>query len=365
MVSKITQGDLLEMLLQAGINTGFSVPCSITKEWHQLAVADERFDLQVTTHEHNLPGLAIGHWFGTGKPALIHMQNSGLPNAGDGLISCASPDVYNIPLLSLITWRGHDLSDESEPHQAIGQRTESLIASIFGVSATITGDPLGTNPREAFDAAIEAANHGRQGVYCLSPLALKENKGDRKNLLTCSPDQTIRVSVKVDGWNFDGSCSRDMAIKMILAAHPDAAILFSNGYTSRAAQAIQDSPHHFYNIGYMGGTLAIGYGLARSRPDLEVIVVDGDQNASMSCMKDHLQAMPLPNLFWYILDNGAGSSVGASKSLPLASAYQDMAQVINVDPDSHNAFLHPRVRAEGRNKLDQLATRFRNWIQQS
>ena len=52
---------------------------------------------------------------------------------------------------------------------------------------------------------------------------------------------------------------RDSAITAIRGAHPGAALLFSNGYTCRAAQALADRPSDFFNVGYMGGTLAIGW----------------------------------------------------------------------------------------------------------
>jgi hypothetical protein len=168
--------------------------------------------------------------------------------------------------------------------------------------------------------------------------------------------------------------SRDEAILAIAARHPEAAILFSNGYTARAAQAVADRPGNFYNVGYMGGTLAIGWSLARSRPDLEVVVVDGDQNAMMSGMKDNLLAEYPPNLHWYILDNGIGASVGGAVSLPLAPVYDHMARVVATRPDGPGPFRHPRVRTTGAyaaeakyqapGTLTGLARGFRRWVAQ-
>ena len=156
-----------------------------------------------------------------------------------------------------------------------------------------------------------------------------------------------------------------MLFRSIRAAHPGAAVLFSNGFTSRAAQACADRASDFFNVGYMGGTLAIGWALARCRPDLEVVVVDGDQNALMSAMKDHLLIDDPANLHWYVLNNGVGASVGGPTSLPLSPLYHCLARVVPTRPD-HLPFAHPRVGlGESRSpsaSLAPLARRFRAWI---
>jgi thiamine pyrophosphate-dependent acetolactate synthase large subunit-like protein len=157
--------------------------------------------------------------------------------------------------------------------------------------------------------------------------------------------------------------SREEAIRTIAARHPNAALLFCNGFTSRAARATVDHERAFYNIGYMGGTLAIGWGLAMSRPDVDVVVIDGDQNALMSAMKDQLAADYPPNLHWYILDNGIGASVGTSESLPLGAMYDDLARIVRTKPDEPGSFVFPRVAATEPNAaLSTLALRFRSHL---
>jgi|694.fasta_scaffold130538_2 phosphonopyruvate decarboxylase len=367
---------------KGGISTIFTVPCSVTAGWAALASEASRrgsLRLQPTTHEGNLVGLAIGHWFGTGEPALIHLQNSGLANAADGLISCAGAEVFDLPLVALITWRGHDASDVSEPHQAIGRRTEALVAEVFGPVAVITGDRLGReNPLQGLAAAIRAAQCGGRGVLQLSPAAFTASAtqavscADAPRCCSTQAMGGMPGTTALDG-TLCAAPSRDAAIATILATHPDAAVLFSNGYTARAAQVVGDRPGNFYNVGYMGGTLAIGWSLACSRPDLEVVVVDGDQNAQMSAMKDHLLQWSPANLHWYVLDNGVGASVGsdsvaAPRSVPLAAAYRRLANVVTIPADPPGPFPHPRVAvpaAAGTPRsanLAPLARRFRDWI---
>ena len=51
-------------------------------------------------------GLATGYYLATRKIPVVYMQNSGLGNAVNPLMSLTDKEVYNIPLLLLIGWRG-------------------------------------------------------------------------------------------------------------------------------------------------------------------------------------------------------------------------------------------------------------------
>jgi phosphonopyruvate decarboxylase len=374
-----------------------SVPCSITDTWHALA-ADEaargRLRLVMTSHEGNLAGIAGGIWFGTGRAALVHMQNSGLPNAGDGFISFADREVYGVPMCALVTYRGATESDASEPHQAIGRRTDALVSAVFGPEATIEGCRHGRDARGSLERALRASTGGGIGVMKLAESGFAKSglpwfaTGDAptsarspagavgalpRHMRASRADEARSCCADA---GIDARPTRDEAIRAIAARHPNAALLFCNGFTARAARAIVDSPRCFYNIGYMGGTLAIAWGLATSRPDVEVVVVDGDQNALMSAMKEQLRAEFPPNLRWYVLDNGIGASVGTSESIPLGSSLDGLAEVIATRPDEPGSFPHPRVSAVGarfgdespagiRGTLQSLSWRFRDWLASS
>lgn len=369
-----TDRSLLEVYLARGITDLISVPCSITDTFHALAAEAHRaarMNLVLTNHEGNLAGIAGGVFLGTGRPALVHMQNSGLPNAGDGFISFADPEVHGIPMAVMVTYRGATVADRSEPHQAIGRRTDALCIAIFGDDAVICGRRDGRGLAEEVGRSIEAAQSGAIGVVKVAEAGFRKTHrptlqatGDR-----ASPDcrRAIRAAKGADSIDpalrSAVALSRDEAIRTIAALHPGAALLFCNGFTSRAARAVADSPRNIYNIGYMGGTLAIGWGLAKARPDLEVVVVDGDQNALMSAMKEQLAADYPPNLHWYILDNGIGASVGTSESMPLPASCHDLARVVETRADEPGSFPHPRVGAviDGA-PFRTLAARFRAWI---
>jgi len=383
-----TDRDLLQAVLASGVREIVSVPCSITDTWHALA-ADEaargRLRLVMTAHEGNLAGIAGGIWFGTGRPALVHMQNSGLPNAGDGFISFADREVFGVPMCALVTFRGATASDASEPHQAIGRRTDALVSAVFGPEAAIEGSRDGFESLPSFERALHAASGGGIGVMKLAESGFVKSglpwfataHAPQAASLSASRCARVRATATLDSRRIESSLdarpTRDDAIRAIAARHPHAALLFCNGFTARAGRALVDSPRCLYNIGYMGGTLAIGWGLATSRPDVEVVVIDGDQNALMSAMKEQLRADFPPNLHWYVLDNGIGASVGTSVSVPLGASLEGLAEVIATRPDEPGSFRHPRVSAVGarfdreapaemQGTLRALSFRFREWL---
>ena len=379
--------ELLQEYLRLGISDILSVPCSITDTWQWLAAQASlagSLRLTMSNHEGNLPGLAAGVFLGTGQPALVHLQNSGLFNAGDGFLTLVSPAIYRIPVAVMVTYRGSYPDDSSEPHQEIGRRTDELTAAIFGDSRSVFNSYSGGCLLDQVRGSVSVARAGGVGVLKLSPVAFRKtvvaHLAEPFPAVTIEQIEALRAS-KGDlslpsTLGFAGAVHRDQAIAAIVAAHPKAAILFCNGYTSRAAQAVADRWGNFYNLGYMGGTLAIGWALARSQPDLEVVVVDGDQNAQMSSMKDHLLANYPVNLYWYVLNNHVGASVGTAQSIPLAPIYQFLARVMETIPDQPDSFPHPRVCAKGANIVDDppagekhnlasLARGFRAWVQQT
>ncbi|MFM7449812.1 MAG: hypothetical protein ACKO24_14610 [Leptolyngbyaceae cyanobacterium] len=404
-----TDLEILQRYIDLGIRYAFAVPCSITDTWTQFAcdaTKQSLWSFNLTNHEGNLAGLAAGVFLGTGQPALIQLQNSGLPSIGDGLISMANRKVCGIPLVLLVTHRGSDGDDDSEPHQEIGRRTEALITTIvddsgqvFSVakkqdrlkrsfehlasSSSLESAMLVLNGEleggllSQLDRSVAVAKHNEIGV-----LILKEKDFKKTATTRCLSSQFGRIqdiappSVKLQRpvpISFARPVDRDTAIRAIAEVHPDAAMVFCNGYTARAALAVADRPSNFYNVGYMGGTLAIGWSIAKCRPDLEVVVIDGDQNALMSTMTPHLWLDYPLNLYWYILDNQMGASVGGAPSLPLPAILQQLAYRIETISDPPGSFKHPRVSADRASfesqpppsmlgHLTSLTWRFREWV---
>ncbi len=382
-----TDIELTEKLTtEAGIKEVYWVPCSITDTIQNLMVkkdAKGEINYYQMVNEHSLAGAAAGNYLASSRRALIHMQNSGLPNAADGIISFAN--VYKIPIPSIVTDRGNSLKDDSEPHQEIGKMTNILTRTVF--KGRTHGDRLGRGILKAADKMLEETKDGYPSVLRLAPeafrkvhkLSLSEEEFDYEKY-----EENKKMFVKEHGQQTNPIDSgeplaREEALNRIkketeIKYGKDVALVVSNGYNSRAAQASIDRLGNFYHVGYMGGTLAIGWGMAKANPDLNVVVIDGDQNAMMGKMTEILDHDYPNNLQWVIVDNRHGTSVGTARSPIIPSWYYDQAWIINTIPEKPGEFKAPRVGKRGAyfeddisymesrlGPLEYHAERFKDW----
>ena len=81
----------------------------------------------IATNEGSAVSLGIGHYLSTKKMPCIYMQNSGLSNALNPLISIAHQKVYSIPLLLIIGWRGSPKLIDEPQHNLKGKITRKLL----------------------------------------------------------------------------------------------------------------------------------------------------------------------------------------------------------------------------------------------
>ncbi|MGH2375966.1 MAG: thiamine pyrophosphate-dependent enzyme, partial [bacterium] len=87
----------------------------------------------------------------------------------------------------------------------------------------------------------------------------------------------------------------------MLGTQPVLANLGGNTYDLFAAE---DRPENFYMWGAMGSVSSVGLGLALARPDLRVIVLDGDGSLLMNLGSlATISALRPPNLVHIVFDN--------------------------------------------------------------
>jgi phosphonopyruvate decarboxylase len=103
-------------------------------------------------------------------------------------------------------------------------------------------------------------------------------------------------------------------------------VIATTGYTGRELYALDDRPSHFYMVGSMGCASSLGFGLARVRPDLTVVVVDGDGAALMRMGNlATIGAYRPANLIHLVLDNEAHDSTGAQSTVSAATDFAGIA----------------------------------------
>ena len=95
--------EFYNILAKSDISFFTGVPDSLLKQFG-LCVDDHVPEDRhiIAANEGNAIALALGRYLGTGKPALVYMQNSGFSNAINPLVSLADAEVYGIPMLLMV-----------------------------------------------------------------------------------------------------------------------------------------------------------------------------------------------------------------------------------------------------------------------
>lgn len=288
------------------------VPDSLLKEL--LLVISQRVSGQqhvICANEGAAVALAAGYNLGSGKIAAVYMQNSGLGNAINPLLSLTHSRVYSIPLLLLIGWRGEPGQLDEPQHIASGQALLGLLQQL-NIPCSIVGSET-SNLEEVVASAVQECQSQ------LQPYALIFKSGTFSKARYQYPATKMFV------------LSRREAIRIVLnALSAQDLVVSSTGYTSRELYderiaLKENSDIDFLNIGAMGHTSQIALGLAMARPERKVVCLDGDGAAIMHMGSLTTIGSTAPtNLIHIILNNGAHDSVGGQ---PTAGLFIDFSMI--------------------------------------
>ena len=120
-----------------GIDFYAGVPDSLLKNLCAYITdhADECHNI-IAANEGGAMGLAAGHYLATGQIPVVYMQNSGEGNIINPLASLTDPEVYNIPVLLVIGWRGKPGVHDEPQHVKQGKVTTGLL-NIMGIDYSV------------------------------------------------------------------------------------------------------------------------------------------------------------------------------------------------------------------------------------
>ena len=124
----LDQKIVFDELHKYGIDFFAGVPDSYLNGFCNYALRNYPDRTIIAANEGNAVGIAAGHYFATKEIPLVYMQNSGLGNAINPLASLADKDVYAVPMLILIGWRGQGNTEPNHPqHKLQGEITPGLL----------------------------------------------------------------------------------------------------------------------------------------------------------------------------------------------------------------------------------------------
>lgn len=294
----------IEALREKGIDCFAGVPDSLLK--NICAYITDHFDAEhniIAANEGAAVGLAAGHYLATGQPACVYMQNSGEGNIINPLASLTDQEVYNIPVLLLIGWRGRPGVHDEPQHVKQGKVTTGLL-NVMGVNYEVLSKEEDKAAKQIEKAAKALTN---KKVFAL--VIEKDTFEDYKL-------QNVEVN--------DLTMSREEAIQTVAAALGEKdCIVSTTGMISRElfeyrAAMNQGHERDFLTVGSMGHASQIALGIAMAKTDRKVWCFDGDGATIMHMGSMAIVANKAPkNYVHVVFNNGAHDSVGGQPTVGL------------------------------------------------
>tara|TARA_B100000989_G_scaffold297973_1_gene285517 strand:- start:8729 stop:9868 length:1140 start_codon:yes stop_codon:yes gene_type:complete len=314
----------LDYLRENEINFFSGVPDSLLK--HFCACVTDKCRKEnhiISANEGGAVALGIGNYLGTKKIPLIYLQNSGLGNVINPLISLASPEVYGIPMILMIGWRGEPGIKDEPQHVHQGRVMNDILAAMdipYTILSKIQDQAL-LQTKEIIELASKK--------NCPVAIIIQKNTFNEYS---------------IDKKKTPFELGREDAVKEVVEnIHEKSCIICTTGMASRELfeyRVFKNQSHQkdFLTVGGMGHANQIALGLSQTNPSRLVYCLDGDGAAIM-----HMGGMPIigqspiTNLVHILLNNGVHDSVGGQPTVGFeinfcaiakASGYQ---KVISID----------------------------------
>ena len=243
--------------------------------------------------------VGIGYHLKSKKIPLIYMQNSGFGNAIDPLTSLCAKQVYSIPLLILIGWRGAPNIKDAPQHTMVGETILRQLKLFKIKNVTLKTD----KDLKKISKLINFAKKNKTPVACLiEPKTFTKVKNSRKII------------------EDKNSISRPEAIAAILEnIKRKTKIVSTVGYTSRELHQINKETKknlvkEFLMVGGMGHTATTSLGLSIQNKE-NIICLDGDGSFIMHMGGIATAVIYAKNFKYILFDNNSHESTGNQLTL--------------------------------------------------
>lgn len=250
----------------------------------------------ICANEGNSVALGAGYHLATGKIPVIYMQNSGEGNIVNPVTSLTNDNVYAIPQIFIVGWRGEPGVHDEPQHIYQGRITVKLLEDLdintFVISSETTVEEL----KSVMASFNEQLNKGKSVAFIIKKGALVyDNKVSYKN---------------------DSTMKREEIIEHIVSFSKKDPIISTTGKASRELYEIrkhnnEGHQYDFLTVGSMGHSSTIALGIALNEPKKKIWCIDGDGAVLM-----HMGAMAVigannpTNLVHVVINNSAHETVG-------------------------------------------------------
>ena len=303
---------MAERIHSLGISTVTGIPDSTLKLFCEHVQTSALFSHSVCANEGAAAGIAIGSYLATGKPACVYLQNSGLGNLVNPYTSLAHREVYGIPMLLVIGWRGDGIGPDEPQHKFMGKITLPLLDVLEIQHEILNHDITEQELDEVFQKASAVLKSGDTFALVVQRGTFEEHPGTHyQNAYSLTQGAAVGAFLK--------------------KTDPKDIIVSTTGKISRELyEKISSMPERrgqaFLTVGGMGFASSIAMGIAKEFPEKRIYCLDGDGAVLM-----HMGSLAisgscgLGNFVHICLNNQAYESVGGMPTGVFQSKYSDIA----------------------------------------
>lgn len=312
--------ELLSVLRNLGSDFFCGVPDSLLYELNAAIEYSEDHTNIIAANEGSAIGIALGYYLATKKVPVVYMQNSGLGNALNPLISLADRDVYGVPMLLVIGWRaeidtrGSQLDDEPQ-HVKQGKVTLGHLDSL-------------DVRYEIIDAETSSMNEKISSIYTHAltnkcPVAIVVRRNTFKPI-----NGSMREAPRPE-------MTREYIIERIgKEMEPNYLFVSTTGKISRELYELrqrenQELDRDFLCVGGMGHAASISVGIAQKYKK-RIVCLDGD-GAVIMHMGSLTEVARQKNIIHVVLNNGCHDSVGGQPTCAFDIDLCGVARALNYD----------------------------------
>lgn len=354
---------IYETFLHNGVDFFTGVPDSLLKNICAYITDNApRGKHIIAANEGAAVGIASGYYIASGKLPVVYMQNSGLGNTVNPLLSLADEKVYSLPLLLMIGWRGEPGVKDEPQHKKQGEVTLELLEAMK-IPYVILDLEEGEALSQIHDIIVSAKTKS-------IPYAIVIRK-----------DLFGKYKLQNESKN-DYSVSREEALKLVIDhLQEDDIVVSTTGKLSRELFEYRETKGQghekdFLTVGSMGHSSSIALGIAIEKPERKVYCLDGDGSFIMHMGAiSNIGDLSPKNFCHIVFNNGAHESVGGQATLGFlldipaiakACGYKtafvvaDSEQLVSIMPRIHTMdgpiLIEIKVRIDSRDNLGRPNT---------
>ncbi|MDD1505840.1 phosphonopyruvate decarboxylase [Lysinibacillus sp. CNPSo 3705] len=291
-------------LKRLGFDFYSGVPCSFLKNLINYSINECEYI--AAANEGDAVAIASGAYLG-GRKSVVLMQNSGLTNCISPLTSLNYP--FQIPVLGFVSLRGEPGVNDEPQHELMGQITTQLLDLM-----QIKWQFLSPDNSEA-KKQLEEANKWIEVNQPFFFVVRKETFKSEK--LKIEQRLNHKNMIKSEKTDVDELPSRFDTLKVINGLKNMKTVLMATtGKTGRELYEVEDADNNLYMVGSMGCVGSLGLGLAHTRKDIDVVVIDGDGSLLMRMGSLSTNGYYQPeNMLHILLDNQVHDSTGGQNTV--------------------------------------------------